>query len=230
MDWSVISSVNNEKFLESNLLVSPGIRSATEVHLQRGFASAAASYNDAIAKSKTDLLVFVHQDVYLPEGWIESVQSAIDALTEQDPNWGVLGVWGAVDGRQRVGYLWWTGDYGWERPFQGVKEVVALDEVVLIFRKSSGLKFDEQLPGYHLYGTDICLEARRQGKKSYAIPAFCIHNTHIGGSLPWQFWKCYLFMRRKWKGWLPVETPCTSIRFSCWPLLRWNLIYLRDRD
>ena len=143
MQWSLISAVNDDDVLKTSLLASPSISSANEVILQRGYASAASAYNAAIRKASSDLLVFVHQDVYLPEGWIETVKQTIDVLSVQDPNWGVLGVWGAVDSRQRVGYLYWTGDYGWERPFGGVKEVVSLDEVVLIFRKSSGLMFDE---------------------------------------------------------------------------------------
>lgn len=229
MQWSVISAVNNEQVLQSCLLSSPGIRPASEVIQQRGFPSAACAYNDAIKKATTDFLVFVHQDVYLPEGWIDSVRLSLEVLSREDPDWGVLGVWGAVaNSRQPVGYLWWTGDFGWERPFEGAREAIALDEVVLILRKSSGLRFDEQLPGFHLYGTDICFEARRRGRKCYSIPAFCLHNTDIGGPLPLQFWKCYLFMRRKWREQLPIVTPCTLITFWCWPILRWNLVYARN--
>jgi GT2 family glycosyltransferase len=229
MQWTVISAVNDEQVLQSCLLNSPGIQSAAEVLLQRGYESAADAYNDAIKRATTDLLVFVHQDVYLPEGWIDSVSRSLDALSREDPNWGVVGVWGAVDEfTHPVGYLWWTKDYGWEKPFEGGKEVATLDEVVLIFRKSSGLSFDAQLPGFHLYGTDICYEARRRGRKCYAISAFCIHNTSSGGPLPWQFWKCYLFMRRKWREQLPIVTPCTQITSGGWPILKWNLVYARD--
>ena len=228
MQWSVISAVNNEKVLKTCLLDSPGIESAAEVILQRGYASAASAYNAAMQKAKTDLLVFVHQDVYLPEGWIEAVQKALETLSQQDPNWGVVGVWGAVDGEKRVGYLCWTGDLGWKEPFEGGKEVASLDEVVLIFRKSAGLVFDERLPGYHLYGADICAEARRRGRKCYAISALCIHNTNTERMLPLQFWKCYWFMRRKWKDSLPIDTPCTRITFWCWPMIRWHLVCLRD--
>ena len=228
MQWSVISAVNNERVLETSLLASESISSASEVIFQRGFSTAAAAYNDGIQRATTDLLVFVHQDVYLPEGWIESVNKSIENLSVKDPNWGVLGVWGAIDSRQRTGFLYWTGGYGFERPFAGAKEVMTLDELVLIFRKSSGLRFDEQLPGYHLYGADICMEARRRGRKCYVIPAFCIHNTNIGGALPLEFWKCYLFMRKKWKDHLPIDTPCTRISFSCWPIVRWNIMYARN--
>src|SRR5882724_12411596 len=114
MRWSVISAVNNEQVLQSCLLNSPGIQSAAEVLLQRGYQSAAAAYNDAIQKATTELLVFVHQDVYLPQGWIDSVNRSLETLSREDPNWGVLGVWGTVDySTQPVGYLWWTGDFGW---------------------------------------------------------------------------------------------------------------------
>ena len=230
MEWTIISAVNDDAVLKSCLLDSPGIKSASEVILQRGFSSAPRAYNEAIAKAKTDLLVFVHQDMYFPDGWIESVQRAIETLETKDPNWGVLGVWGTLDDVKRAGYLCWTGNAGMERPpFEGGQEVMSLDEVVLIFRKSSGLKFDEALPGYHMYGTDICLESQRQGRRTYAISAFCIHNTNIGGFLPGQFWKCYLFMRRKWKHALPFETPCITVTDSYWPILHWNLVYIRDR-
>jgi hypothetical protein len=229
MQWSVISAVNDERVLKTSLLASPGIQSAAEVILQRDHPSAPTAYNDAIKKATTDLLVFVHQDVYLPEGWIDTVKKTVETLSEQDPNWGVLGVWGAVDySNQPIGYLWWTGNWGAKNPFEGAKEIVSLDEAVLIFRKSSGLVFDERLPGYHLYGTDICMDARRLGRKCYAISAFCIHNTNIGGLLPLQFWKCYFFMRRKWKASLPIVTPCTRISFWCWPMIRWNLVFFRD--
>jgi glycosyl transferase family 2 len=231
MRWSVISAVNDERVLNSCLLNSPGIRSASEVILQRNYSSAADAYNAAIEKANTDFLVFVHQDVYLPEGWIDSVQNAVESLSKKDSNWGVLGIWGTVDySEQPVGYLYWTGDLGWEEPFEGAKEVTTLDEAVLIMRKSSGITFDPQLPSYHLYATDICMEARCRGKKCYSISAFCIHNTNTnsGKLLPREFWRCYLVMRRKWKAKLPIVTPCTEVSFWCWPILRWHLVFFRD--
>jgi glycosyltransferase involved in cell wall biosynthesis len=231
MQWSVIAAVNDERILNSCLLSSPGIQSASEVILQRNYVSAASAYNAAIQKASTDFLVFVHQDVYLPEGWVDQVQNAIESLSQKDPHWGVLGIWGTVDySDQPVGYLYWTGDLGWEDPFEGAREVIALDEALLIFRKSSGLTFDPQLPSYHLYATDICMEARSRGMKCYAISAFCIHNTRTnsGKLLPRDFWKCYLFMRHKWRSKLPIVTPCTKISFWCWPILHWHFVFLRD--
>jgi hypothetical protein len=225
MKWSVISAVNNEGVLRSCLLKSPDIQSAAEVILQTGYSSAAAAYNSAIQKASTDLLVFVHQDVYLPSGWADALQRAVERLSTQDPNWGILGVWGVTKSNDRAGYLYWTGLDGTAgEPFDSPEEVTSLDEVLLILRKSSGLRFDEHLPGFHLYGADISLEARRRGMKCYAVSAFCVHNTNEYNFLPFEFWTSYLLIRRKWKTELPIRTPCAEITYSCWPMIRWNAI------
>jgi GT2 family glycosyltransferase len=224
MNWTVISATNNDEVLESCLLNSPDIRGASDVILQRGYSSAASAYNNGLRLAKTDLVVFAHQDVYLPKGWIDSLRKALDLLSKVDSNWGVLGIWGfnesCHDGK---GFLYCAANGRLGNVFEGVLEVRSLDEVLLIIRKSSNLRFDESLPGYHMYGTDICLEARRRGMKSYAIPAFCIHNTNGYRMLPLQFWRSYLFMRRKWRSDLPIATSCIEITFGCWPMIRWNM-------
>lgn len=223
MAWTIICATNNEKVLNSCLLGSPGVRTASGVILQRGFASAAAAYNAGIEKADTDVLVFPHQDVYLPENWPLDLERALDALSTHDPNWAVLGIWGVRGSEEEAGNLYCTGlGRRLGRSFDQPTEVRSLDESLLVLRKSSGVRFDESMPGYHFYGTDICLEAASKGMKAYAISAFCIHNTNGYNLLPWEFWKCYLRMRRKWKSQLPIVTPCARITRWCWPMLSWN--------
>jgi len=224
MDWTLVSAVNRDEVVRSCLLGSPEVPSAGRLILQRGYATAADAYNKAIDAAPTDLIVIAHQDVFFPAGWTRDFERALWEIAETVPNWGVLGVWGALTGGGSGGLVY---DGGWSRVlgtnFEGGSEVCALDEVVLILRKSSGLRFDPNIPGFHMYGADICLEARKRGMKCYAISAFCIHNTNQYGMLPWAFWKAYLAMRRKWKDQLPVRTTCTEITRWCWPMLRWNL-------
>jgi hypothetical protein len=225
MNWTVIAAVNNERVLKSCLLNSPDVSSASEIILQSGYPSAAAAYNQAIDKAQSEILVFVHQDVYLPAGWLASLEKSVAELSNKDPQWAVAGVWGIQRSGERNGYVYCAGlcrklGSDFERPV----EVRTLDELLLVVRKSSGVRFDEKVPGFHMYGTDICLEAQRQGMRSYAISAFCIHNTNGYGMLPWQFWRCYFQMRRKWRSQLPVITPCAEITFWCWPMIRWNLV------
>lgn len=225
MNWSLISAVNNDDVLSSCLLSSLDVSTAQDVILQRGFADASVAYNSGIDRSNGDILVFAHQDVYLPEGWIRRVESAIDSLALSDPNWGVLGVWGVAASQQRAGHLYCAGlrtTLG--ECFDGAREVRVLDEVVLIVRKSSGLRFDERLRGFHMYGSDLCLEAARLGMRSYAISALCIHNTNGYCMLPYEFWRSCFFIRHKWAQELPITTTCIEITRSCWPMIRWNLV------
>lgn len=223
--WSVVSAVNNDQVLKSCLLSSPDVSLATEVLLQRGYASAALAYNEALDRASTDVVVFAHQDVYLPEGWLAKLQQALEWLSDHDPNWAVAGVWGVNRAGGRAGNVYCTG-LGCALGKSGELPVAVrtLDELLLIVRKSSGVRFDGRLQGYHFYGTDLCLEAERQQKTCYALSVFCVHNTNGYGMLPWQFWKTYLWMRRKWKSRLPILTPCTEITAGGLPMLKWNLI------
>ena len=224
MNFTVVSAVNDDAVLQSCLLSSPCLGAAAAVLLKRGYSSAARAYNSAIDEAKTDILVFVHQDVFLPEGWDRRLQESLRQLGERDPDWAVAGAWGVHPSGQRSGHLFCVGlGQVLGSDFAAGNQVRTLDEVLLILRKSSGVRFDEALGGYHFYGTDLCQEAERLGKKCYAISAFCIHNTNGYALLPWNFWKTYLWLRRKWKRRLPIETPCTKITLGCWPMLHWNL-------
>ncbi len=224
MKWSLISAVNNDQVLQSCLLKSEDAKSATEVILQRGYPSAALAYNNAIEQAQSDILVFAHQDVYLPKDWIAALGRAIERLNSTDPAWAVLGVYGVRKSGDHVGHVYCAGVQrilGQE--FADPQLVSSLDELLLIVRKSSGVRFDERIGGYHFYGTDICLEAQRRGFQAYAISALCIHNTNGYKMLPAQFWRNFFLVRRKWWDVLPVTTSCMQITRSYWPMIRWNI-------
>jgi hypothetical protein len=167
-----------------------------------------------------DLLMFVHQDVYLPPGWVMALQATLQWLQQTDPNWGVIGVFGVGKDGSRRGHVYSTG-LGAElgEQFSTPMEAISLDELLLITRRTSGLRFDDGLPGFHLYGTDICLEAAKRGMKNYIVPAFCIHNSNGLKYLPKPFWEAYLYIRNKWKEQLPIRTSCTTITRGCGPLI-----------
>ena len=220
-DFAVVVAVNNDVVLQDTLMRSPEVLRVREVFIRRGCSSAGQAYNSGLKAATADIVVFAHQDVFFPEGWFESVARAIAAISAQDPGWGVLGVFGITLSGAEAGYLYSTG---LRRilgcPFQEPVEVGSLDEVVLIVRRSSGLQFDEALPGFHLYGTDICLEARRKGLKCHAISAFCVHNSNGLAILPAAYAKAFLYLRRKWRTHLPIRTPCLVITSWGLPLVR----------
>jgi hypothetical protein len=209
-------AVNNREILEDNFLASPCFHPAHthEILLQTGFRSAALAYNDAIERASNDLVVFAHQDLFLPGAWMEQLTLSLDVLEKTDPNWGVLGCWGVTSRREFVGHLYSNGLGVLGAASTRPAPVQTLDEVVLILRKSSGLRFDTGLPHFHLYGSDICLSAANNGMKAYALSAFCVHNTRQLLILPPEFYECCKYMRRRWWNVLPVHTACITISRS----------------
>jgi hypothetical protein len=91
-------------------------------------------------------------------------------------------------------------------------EVQTLDELILIVNKSltPALSFDENIPHHHLFGADLCLQAKRLGKKSYVIDAQCSHNSSLK-SLPPCYHKSEAYIRLKWSDYLPIHTTCSTI-------------------
>jgi len=220
--WSLVVAVNNDTVLKQTLLSSPAIDSGCQVILKRNFPSAGMAYNSGIAEARNEIIVFAHQDIYLPESWKLELESALSELAVRDPNWGALGPCGVgtKPPSDFAGYCYSTGLRGIVgQPFAGPVEVQSLDEIVLVIRRSSGILFDEALPGFHLYGTDLCQLAKRRHLKSYAVPAFCIHNTNGIKSFPTDFWRGYLYLRRKWPENLPIRTCCTQITKGCGPAI-----------
>ena len=213
-----VATCNNRSILEKNLLVSPCLRDgrADQIIIQEGYSSAALAYNDAIDRAATDIIVFAHQDVYFPENWLPDLDRALSQLAETDPDWAVMGCYGARQNDECFGYLHSEGYGMLGEPFDSPAPIDTLDEFVLILRKSSGLRFDATLPHFHFYGTDICLAARKRGLRSYAISAFCVHNTQPPAALPKEFYDCYAHVKRVWREYLPIRTPCIRVT-------KWNL-------
>jgi hypothetical protein len=84
--------------------------------------------------------------------------------------------------------------------------VATLDELLLVVPRVTPLRFDSEL-GFHLYGADVCLQARERGLAVVAIDALCRHNSRSVG-LPESFFPSAEVFARKWAGRLPVATPC----------------------
>lgn len=212
-----VATCGTPQILESNLLASPCLcrPHPHQILIQREYISAAKAYNNAIDQAKNDLMVFAHQDMIFPESWLPQLERALDHLEAADPAWGVLGCYGKTPGGIGRGYIYSPGRGVIGAPFESPTPVQTLDEIVLIFRRSSGLRFDDHLPHFHLYGADICLRAEKVGMTSYAIPAFCVHNAHQYVVLPNEFYDCCRHIKRVWKDALPIQTTCVKItRFN----------------
>jgi hypothetical protein len=212
--FTIAVSVNNDEVLEQNLLLSPGLLNGglNQLVIQRDFPSASLAYNSAIDQANNDIIIFVHQDIYLPDTWFGDLNRCVTLLEEAGTRWGVLGCFGSrKDADGGLGRVYTSGRGRHGREIDKPEPIDTLDEIVLVLRKSSGLRFDAALPHFHLYGPDICLTSRQRGLVNFAFQGFCVHNTNQLLSLPREFYTCYRYLRRKWAQYLPVYTSCMKI-------------------
>ncbi len=203
----VVVAVNDDTVLASNLLRSPLLRRpGVTLHVQKGYASAALAYRAAMHVSSGDVLVFAHQDAYVPAQWDTQLRLAIASLEKTDPLWAVLGVYGMrVDGTQ-VGCVWSSGlDAMFGASFDAPVPVESIDEVLIVLRRSSGIEFDPALPGYHLYATDLVQTALSTGRGAHVMFAPVVHNSRPSLYLGEDYFEAYDYVARKWRQRLPIH-------------------------
>jgi hypothetical protein len=218
----VVAAVNDDAVLGANLMRSPLFQQPdVRVHLQRGYASASLAYCAALAQCQHDVVVFAHQDVYLPKQWDAQLMRSIHALSATDPDWAVLGVYGVQANGSHVGCVWSSGlDAVFGAPFDMPTAVQSIDEVLIVLRRSSGITFDTGLPGYHLYATDLVQTALSRGLGAYAISAPVVHNSRPVLYLGRDYFSAYAYMRRKWLHRLPIYNNVAQLTRPGWAYWR----------
>lgn len=224
-EFDVVAAVNNDRVLTENLLASPLVRKKGGwIYTERGFSSAAAAYNAGLDETEADIVIFAHQDVYFPEGWERNFRAGLSKIESSDPNWGVIGIYGVKADGTHVGRVWSSG-IGRElgKTLEEPVAVKTIDELVIILNRRAGLRFDEKLPGFHLYATDIAQMAADEGRSVYVIDAPVVHNSVPVLSLGGAYTKAYLYLRRKWRQRLPVVTTVATISMIGWSLWRTRL-------
>lgn len=220
----VVAAVNDDGILADNLERSPIFSVQVPFCPMRGYASAGKAYNTGLDACDAEIVVFVHQDVYLPFPWRQQLLDGIQAIEAVDSRWAVVGVYGVNGNSEHIGHCWSTGlNRVLGAPFGIPKRVVSIDELVIILRKSSGLRFDVDLPGFHLYGTDIVQSALSNGLGAYVIDAPVIHNSRPVRNLRGAYSSAYAYMKAKWKEVLPIPTTVVPLTKYGMPLLRHKL-------
>jgi hypothetical protein len=218
---SFVTCVSDLGILQANLLRSQCLQAGTghEVIGIKDCSSAADGLNLGFEQARHEWTVCVHQDVYLPEGWDRLVANQLDEAERLYGPVGVAGVYGVGDvllwqapgarlAAQRVGWVVDRGRLLRDGPELPAR-VATLDELLLVVPKSSQLRFEPAL-GFHLYGADLCLQARERGLAVVALGAPCHHNSRSIG-LPEAFFASAKVFARKWAHRLPVATPCVII-------------------
>lgn len=213
-DWRVLVCTNDRATLDANLRASDDLRRNPEnLLVAENPQSASIGANDLLSRSTGKYSIIAHQDVYLPKNWVGTLLDTIGRIERTDRDWGVLGVYGVQPDGAHAGRVWSSG-LGREvgAPFDAPVAVGSLDELLLVVNMAAELRFDEALPGFHLYGTDIVQIARAAGKSAYVIHAPVVHNSVPVVSLSGAYMTAYRYMARKWRAHLPIHTAVATIR------------------
>jgi len=209
-----ICAMNDPKVFSENLERSLGWLQSHHI-LQEGCLNVSHAYNEAMKKSTAEILVFVHQDVYLPDNWLKFLKKALEKL--KGISWGVLGVAGASLVKGKTQYIGHIQDRGVEwnktKPEELPKQSQTVDELLFVIKNDGSFVFDEKIPSCDFYAADLCLQAKEQNKKNYVIYAYLQHNSsrQRGKPLPENFYASRKYIIQKWKKLLPVATTCTAL-------------------
>lgn len=238
----IVAVSNDRRVLDRNLLSSDLLRSGdVEVHIEYDAPSASVGYNRGIAATDAPIIVFAHQDVFFPHAWRQMLANQIAAVEKLDPNWALLAPFGVSFEGEHVGRVWSTGlgaivgeQVAEPTPVQ------SFDELVIVMRRDAGLRFDETMPRFHLYGTDIVQSALQAGTGAYVVNMPVVHNDQFHDRLGADFAEAYRFARRKWHDALPIRTPVLWITRGAFGFSRYRLqarksknkrqLLARDRD
>lgn len=140
-----------------------------------------AGVNKFLQTSKGDYVILCHQDLVLHRDNKEKLDSLIDEITNIDSNWALLGnAGGTVPGQQAYHLTEYTGEnehYLCRGTFPS--KVNSLDENFIVVRKSANLSVSNDLRGFHMYGTDLCMIAGILGYSAYVVD---FHLWHLGGA------------------------------------------------
>jgi hypothetical protein len=219
MSMILACASHSDAILGANLMRSPEVSSGDlPLHVERGARSAAIAYNQALAATTADVVVFAHHDIYLPPGWTALLARR---LAELPQDWALFGAFGVALDAAHIGPVWSSslGQIVGRVPLAPVP-VHSFDEMLIVMRRDAGLRWDDAMPGWHLYGTDIVATARKAGRGAYAGALPTLHNDRYHEALGADFTECYRYMQRKWAAALPLRSPITKISRSGLHLLR----------
>ena len=161
-------------------------------------------------------VVFCHQDVRLDLGHgYERLAAQVEMLNARDPRWAVAGnAGGDQAGRVRMHLNEPTGQ--WREKILPLK-ARSLDENFLLLRRDQPPFGSPGLHGFHLYGTDVCLNAIVRGRSAYVIDFLLTHLSGGNYQTP-AFDEASERLARHWgKYFLAglVRTTCTELCLSC---------------
>jgi len=219
MSCTFLILVGNYNIYEKYFLSSPLFNRKFDFQIlaQSGFKTASQAYNNGIEKAQNDLIVCAHQDVVLPATWATQFLANLAKVESLGVPVGVVGCWGATLKNERAGHVYHR-DRQLFPHYPLPAQVQTLDELLISFRKSSGLRFDPALPSFFGYAVDLCLQAHSRGLQNFAVDAPCVHQTIDQKRIRKGLFESWVYLLHKWRDVLPVHTPSGTLdsKWSLW--------------
>lgn len=220
-EFVFVACVSQWDVAQRRLLASPCLqRGGWPLVLHTNAPSAAYAVNALLdSRPAARWVVWLHQDVFLPDGWDTQFAAR---LAEAEQRWprlavaGVYGVQGAGPAAVRAGHVLDRGRLLHE-PAPMPHAVDSLDELLFAIRADVPLRLDPAL-AFDFYATDLVLQAQATGYAAAVVDACCEHwsDTPTQAPLPAPLVRRIQasadIFERKWQHRLPLTTPCFDIQ------------------
>jgi hypothetical protein len=175
-------------------------------------------------------VILCHQDVRLIADGKGALADRLVELDRLDPLWALAGNAGGADN----GIAKRISDPHGEDQRAGALPARAqsLDENFIVVKRAAMIAPSADLRGFHLYGTDLCLQARLRGHSAYVID---FHLRHLGrGTMGRDYYACLEALEDKYARLLQpcaIQTTCLTpvIAASRWRLALARLLRLRKK-
>lgn len=209
--FSLIVPVNRPWQYDLNILRSPGLQEVSaEIIPVLNASSAAEAYEIGSAKAKNDWKIIAHQDVYFPAGAGLAIARHLGNLSAKAATADAVGFAGLEEVDEGANVM--AGMViDRKRLFKHRTSTAAstIDEFAIALHRDARVRIDPSL-GWHLWGTDICLQAKKRCDTSMPViidvPLF--HNSNNDFQLPHAFHESLRILFKKHSELRSVVTLC----------------------
>lgn len=214
--YSIITIVNDDEVYTNCLLSSIKREGRQDVeyipiyNYENNF-TASIALNFGINAMRGEYAILVHQDVSIVEGFFRLLDNLLKppimvlgaSGVELSCSAGEIGEWGGfINNNHIVGVVYsddeqtpyWNGK-------RDILKVHCLDEILIVVHRDVRTRFDNKIRGFHFYGVDFCLQARKDGYDIYSAGLPIIHHARHSQSIikDRSYWKTLRQLYDKWK-------------------------------
>ena len=206
--FSVVAPINDRDQFNLNVACSPGLEEIqADVVACRNTPSAGAALAFGSSRVASDWVLFCHQDVYFPCGSGHALARALAQVLAADPEVEAIGFAG-LSGQpgaapEKSGLV---VDRGSLFDYPASDRALSVDEFAVLLRRDR-VQLDPAL-GWHLWGTDICLNRLQSGSPVRIVRVPLFHNSYNAYELPADFQVSLQRLKAKYPEHGPIRSLC----------------------